>query len=132
MNKQAFLNELRNLTGGLNEGERSKLLEYYEEMIDDRVEEGIAEEEAVAAMGSPADIAREFAPAAKQDTAKGDSQAVDALRSLRRVLPGHGGVQDSRRHHGEPERRRGSRRFDGPRPLRYGKGENQRERVRTL
>ena len=83
MNKQAFLNELRNLTGALNEGERSKLLEYYEEMIDDRVEEGIAEEEAVAAMGSPADIAREFAPAAKQDTAKGDSQAVDALRSLR-------------------------------------------------
>ena len=102
MNKQAFLNELRNLTGGLNEGERSKLLEYYEEMIDDRVEEGIAEEEAVAAMGSPADIAREFAPAAKQDTAKGDSQAVDALRSLRRG--DRGGQALPRLHHSRSDR----------------------------
>lgn len=83
MTKQEFLNELRNLTGALSEGERSKLLEYYEEMIDDRVEEGVPEEEAVAAMGSPADIAAEFAPAGKQDTAGGGSQAVDALRSLR-------------------------------------------------
>ncbi len=83
MTKQEFLNELRNLTGALSEGERSKLLEYYEEMIDDRVEEGVPEEEAVAAMGSPADIAAEFAPAGKPDTAGGGSHAVDALRSLR-------------------------------------------------
>lgn len=84
MTKQEFLNALGELTGAMNEGERSKLLDYYAEMIDDRVEEGVQEEAAVAAMGDPADIAREFAPAASPaPAAAAGSESVDALRSLR-------------------------------------------------
>ena len=75
MNKRAFLEELGRLTGAMPGQERQKLLDYYEEMIDDRVEEGIPEEEAVAALGDPADIAREFAPAGVRETAEAMARA---------------------------------------------------------
>lgn len=83
MTKEAFLEELNRLTGALTEQERARLKDYYGEMIDDRVEEGVPEEEAVAALGSPADIAREFAPAAVPAERTGGSETVDALESLR-------------------------------------------------
>ena len=83
MNKRAFLEELGRLTGAMPGQERQKLLDYYEEMIDDRVEEGIPEEEAVAALGDPADIAREFAPAGVRETAGPSAQSVGALNGLR-------------------------------------------------
>lgn len=37
-----------------------KSLEYYSEMIDDQIEDGIPEEEAVSAMGAPEEIARQI------------------------------------------------------------------------
>ena len=83
MTKQAFLDELNRLTGGLGEAERARLVDYYREMIEDRVEEGVSEAEAVAALGNPADIALEFAPADAQASAAGGSETVEALRSLR-------------------------------------------------
>ena len=83
MTKQLFLDELKKLTGALTEQERARLMEYYSEMIDDRMEEGVPEEEAVAALGDPADIARQFAPAAGQAPSRDGAESVDALRSLR-------------------------------------------------
>lgn len=86
MNKQTFLDELNRLTASLSPQERDRLLDYYREMIEDRVEDGILEEEAVAALGDPADIAREFANTA-QAAPRDASQTVSQLRHLRvRVL----------------------------------------------
>ena len=60
MNKQTFLDELYQLLKSLPKFERQQHLDYYTEMIDDRVEDGLSEEEAVAALGSPADIAAQI------------------------------------------------------------------------
>ena len=56
MNKEQFLIELAAALSGLPEEDVEKSLEYYSEMIDDRVEEGLSEEEAVADLGSIAEI----------------------------------------------------------------------------
>ena len=60
MNRQAFLDALRGLAGALSEEERARLVSYYAEMIDDRMEEGMTEEEAVAALGSIDEIAAQI------------------------------------------------------------------------
>lgn len=56
MNKEQFLIELAAALAGLPEEDIEKSLEYYSEMIDDRTEDGLSEEEAVAALGTIADI----------------------------------------------------------------------------
>ena len=60
MNKEKFLEELYHLLKNLPKSERQQHLDYYAEMIDDRIEDGITEEDAVAALGSPADIATQI------------------------------------------------------------------------
>ena len=56
MTKSEFLTELRTALVGLPEEDIEKSLDFYSEMIDDRVEEGLSEEEAVADLGSIEDI----------------------------------------------------------------------------
>ena len=56
MNKEQFLIELAAALAGLPEEDIEKSLEYYSEMIDDRTEDGMSEEEAVAALGTIAEI----------------------------------------------------------------------------
>ncbi len=56
MTKAEFLAELRAAISGLPEADIEKSLDFYSEMIDDRVEDGIPEEEAVSALGSVEDI----------------------------------------------------------------------------
>lgn len=56
MTKVEFLAELRAALAGLPEADIEKSLDFYSEMIDDRVEDGLPEEEAVAALGSIEDI----------------------------------------------------------------------------
>ena len=52
-----FTNELKQLLSSLPESERNKSLSYYNEMIDDRIENGMEETAAVACMEPPAVIA---------------------------------------------------------------------------
>lgn len=52
MNKIEFTEQLRKSLTGLSELDIKKSVDFYEEMIEDRIEDGIPEEEAVAAMGS--------------------------------------------------------------------------------
>lgn len=52
MTKQAFLSALQIRLKGLPEGDVEGRLNFYGEMIDDRMEEGMTEEEAVAALGA--------------------------------------------------------------------------------
>lgn len=87
MTKNEFMQALRERTAALPREERERLEEYYNEIIDDCVEDGIDEEEAVAALRSPDDLMRELLPA-NDASAAGEAsrpqsgEVVDALRSL--------------------------------------------------
>ena len=51
MNKQEFLNELQKKLFSLEQSDIDKYKDYYSEMIDDRIEDGLSEEEAVFDLG---------------------------------------------------------------------------------
>lgn len=57
MTKREFLEELRKRLSDLNDADFAASVAYYEEMIDDCMEDGLSEEEAVKAIGTPADAA---------------------------------------------------------------------------
>lgn len=52
MNKTEFTEQLKSSLKGLSELDIKKSVDYYEEMIEDRIEDGMTEEEAVSALGS--------------------------------------------------------------------------------
>lgn len=56
MRKQEFLDALRSGLSGLPQGDIDERLSFYSEMIDDRMEEGLSEEDAVAGVGSVDEI----------------------------------------------------------------------------
>lgn len=56
MNKQEFLSQLRKGLYGLPQADIQERLTFYDEMIADRMEEGLPEDEAVAAIGSVDEI----------------------------------------------------------------------------
>ena len=56
MNKQEFLTQLRKELSGLPQNEIEERIVFYGEMIDDRVDEGLSEQEAVAAVGPVSEI----------------------------------------------------------------------------
>lgn len=60
MTKQAFLAAVEARLQGVSPSDIQKSLDFYREMIDDRIEEGMSEAEAVAAMGSPEEAARQI------------------------------------------------------------------------
>ncbi len=60
MTKLQFLLDLHNRLSGLPQDEVEERLNFYSEMIEDRMEEGLLEEQAVAAIGSVDDIAEQI------------------------------------------------------------------------
>lgn len=56
MNKNEFLKELLNRLSALPQAEQDKAYAFYAEMIDDRMEDGMDEEEAVSKLGSMEEI----------------------------------------------------------------------------
>ncbi len=60
MNKTEFLQELGMEILGLPQEDTERWLEYYAEMLEDRIEDGMSEKEAVASLGDPAKIARQI------------------------------------------------------------------------
>lgn len=60
MNKQEFLTAIRSRLYGLPQSDLQKSLDYYSEMIDDRMEDGLSEEEAVKALGSIDEIVQQI------------------------------------------------------------------------
>ena len=60
MSKQEFLTALKNALCGLPQEDIQKSLDFYSEMIDDRIEEGISEEDAVSQMGSIDEIVEQI------------------------------------------------------------------------
>ncbi|MBE6928565.1 MAG: DUF1700 domain-containing protein [Ruminococcaceae bacterium] len=65
MTKLQFLMALRERLSGLPSDEIEERLRFYSEMIEDRMEEGISEEEAVRAVGSIDEIAAQLEPPSK-------------------------------------------------------------------
>ena len=57
MNKSEFLSELSARPQKMPQADARATLSYYGEMLDDRIEEGLTEEAAVASVGTPSDIA---------------------------------------------------------------------------
>lgn len=60
MTRTEFLDELKNLIKDYPAEETEKSIEYYGEMIDDRIEDGMSEEDAVKSLGDIKDIAKEI------------------------------------------------------------------------
>lgn len=60
MNRAQFLAALSGRLAGLPRSDVEESLEYYGEMLDDRVEEGLTEEQAVAALGPVEEIAAQI------------------------------------------------------------------------
>lgn len=60
MTKQEFLSELKKRLSCLPEQDREERIDFYSEMIDDRMEEGLTEAEAVSEIGSVNEIAEQI------------------------------------------------------------------------
>lgn len=60
MNKEQFLIAVRQRLAGLPQSDIDRFVDYYAEMIDDQIEDGLGEEEAVAAMGTPEYVASQI------------------------------------------------------------------------
>ena len=60
MNKQEFLSKVKANLKGLPKRDVEGRLNFYSEAIDDRIEEGLSEEDAVLALGSTAEIAEQI------------------------------------------------------------------------
>ena len=56
MTKQQFLSELQTKLSGLPQQDRDERIRFYDEMIDDRIEEGADEEAAVAGIGTADEV----------------------------------------------------------------------------
>lgn len=73
MNKKTFVRSLSRRLRALPAAERAQSLDYYTEMIQDRMEEGLSEEQAVGQLGSVDEIARQIlqdAPPAPKEGGK--------------------------------------------------------------
>ena len=57
MTKREFLDRLERCLASLDAGERASMVDFYSEQIDDRMDDGMSEEPAVASLDSPKDIA---------------------------------------------------------------------------
>ena len=82
--KQAFLNELDRLMAGMPEDEQVRLKDYFTEMIDDRMEMGMPEADAVSALGEPEALLRDAAPMQLPAVQAGGGSADyrDAIREI--------------------------------------------------
>ena len=58
MNKSEFLKKLQQQLQDLPAADQQRSIDYYAEIIDDRMEDGLSEEEAVAAVGTVEEVAR--------------------------------------------------------------------------
>ena len=81
MNKQDFLKELSRALSGLPREDLEERLAFYSEMIDDRMEDGLSEEEAVADIGSIDEAASQIIESAKDCFSGHDVTSLVWLKS---------------------------------------------------
>ena len=85
MTKREFLERLERCLASMDETERANMVEFYEEQIDDRMDDGMAEEAAVSSLESPEDIAANIlamrAEAARTQASAAQTAADNAAAS---------------------------------------------------
>ena len=92
MNRFDFLSQLSDRLRDLSPQDRRRVTDYYSEMIDDRIEEGFSEEEAVQSIGDPDQDALEMLAALgvkASESAKEDTPAMpaDAIEKTEEPAP---------------------------------------------
>ena len=60
MTRNKYLKELRSFLGKLSKEDRKRILEFYNELIDDKLEAGQSEEEILREFGSPEELAKQI------------------------------------------------------------------------
>ena len=70
MNKQQFLDAIRDKIGVLPPQDRERSLDFYSEIIDDRMEDGLTEEQAVEAVGSVEEVSAQILSEAQLPSAE--------------------------------------------------------------
>lgn len=83
MSKEEFLQSLERLLKSLSKSEREKSLSYYSEIIDDYMEDGYSEEDAVEQVGNPGVIAQEIL---EEQEGKEGRQLSGGMKGLIAVL----------------------------------------------
>ena len=81
MTKKEFLEKLKNSLSVLNESDREERLNFYSEMIEDRIEEGYSEEDAVKTVGDPEEIASQIV--SEYSNVKKTNKKASTKRKLR-------------------------------------------------
>lgn len=80
MNQNEYLKELKSCLSPLDKAETSRVVEYYSELINDKIESGMSEKEVLAQLGTP----RELADKILSETQEYDSkpQHIEETESL--------------------------------------------------
>ena len=86
MRKEEFLTQLRKGLGGLPQEDMEERLAFYSEMIDDRMDEGLSEEEAVATVGTVSEIVEDISPTKPAGDAAAASRRLKTWEILLLVL----------------------------------------------
>ena len=86
MRKEEFLTQLRKGLGGLPQEDMEERLAFYREMIDDRMDEGLSEEEAVATVGTVSEIVEDISPTKPAGDAAAASRRLKTWEILLLVL----------------------------------------------
>lgn len=86
MNKQQFLEKLKNRLNILSESEVKDILDEYSDVIDQKVQEGMTEEDAVKDFGDINDLANEILEAYKINTKKKHFSSHDTAQQIGNIL----------------------------------------------
>ncbi|MDO5601317.1 MAG: DUF1700 domain-containing protein [Oscillospiraceae bacterium] len=86
MNRETFLAALCGCLSALNEAERAQVVSYYEELIDDAVENGGSEEEVLSSFDAPEAIARQIL---KEYGNTAPTPGPDGPNCYKPLAPGH-------------------------------------------
>ena len=92
MRKKEFLEKLRASLWAMPEADKERSVDYYAEMIDDRMEDGLSEEEAVAAIGDLDEIVKQILnesprpPATVKNESKQQKRGLEAWMIVLLVL----------------------------------------------
>ena len=82
MKKQEFLDKLRAALWAMPEADKERSVDYYTEMIDDRMEDGLSEEEAVAAVGNLDEIVKQILTESPRPPEKVNEEPKQQKRGL--------------------------------------------------
>ena len=83
MNKREFFDSLKTRLSDLPENEINERINFYGEMIDDRIEEGYSEEEAVLAVGSADDVALQIRSDISSSRVEDEKMKKEGKKELR-------------------------------------------------